>query len=149
MATDIAIAKVFQGIGAIGKGRSVWAANALERGRRIEKTLGENLGWNFPTLDKVSNGVATSIKSLDLGAASYQKGNSVLNTLKGYINKLDNFTSGTWGGQTVTEGVSYTSKSLELAVQTGKGSESQWTQIADAIKYAQDKNINVTIRFIK
>jgi RHS repeat-associated protein len=149
MATDIAIGKVFQGLGALGKGESVWMANALERGRRIEKTLGENLGWNFPTIDKVKDGVATSIKSLDLTAGTYQKGNNVLNTLKGYINKLDNFTSATWGGQTVTEGVSYTSKSLELAVQTGKGTESQWSQIGDAIKYAQDKNINVTIRFIK
>ncbi|WP_347053585.1 DUF6443 domain-containing protein [Flavobacterium olei] len=149
MATDIAIGKVFQGFGALSKGRNVWMANAFERGRRIETMLGENLGWNFPTIDKIKDGVATSIKSMDLTAGTYQKGNSVLNTLKGYINKLDDFTSATWGGQTVTEGVTYTSKSLELAVQTGKGTESQWSQIADAIKYAQDKNINVTIRFIK
>nr|WP_315143870.1 DUF6443 domain-containing protein [uncultured Flavobacterium sp.] len=149
MATDVAIGKVFQGFGALSKGRNVWMANAFERGRRIETMLGENLGWNFPTIDKIKDGVATSIKSMDLTAGTYQKGNSVLNTLKGYINKLDGFTSATWGGQTVTEGVTYTSKSLELAVQTGKGSESQWSQIADAIKYAQDKNINVTIRFIK
>jgi RHS repeat-associated protein len=149
MAMDIAVAKVFQGVGMLAKGESVWMANALERGRRIEKTLGENLGWNFPTIDKVGNGIATSIKSLDLTASSYQKGNSVFNTLKGYINKLDSFGTKTWGGQTITEGVDYTSKSLELALQTGKGTESQWSQINQAIQYALDKDINVTIKFIK
>jgi len=53
------------------------------------------------------------------------------------------------GGTTVTQGESYTSKALELAVQTGKGSESQWNQISQAINYALEKDINVTIRFIK
>ncbi|MBP4139800.1 hypothetical protein J3495_17130 [Flavobacterium sp. P7388] len=111
--------------------------------------LGENLGWNFPTIDKIKDGVATSIKSLDLTAGSYQKGNSVYNTLKGYINKLADFTSAEVGGVKVVQGETYTSKVLELAVQTGKGTESQWSQIGDAIKYAQDNNVNVTIRFIK
>ncbi|WP_236025495.1 DUF6443 domain-containing protein [Flavobacterium geliluteum] len=149
MATDVAMGKVFQGFRALRKGESVWMANAFERGRRIETMLGENLGWNFPTIDKIKDGVATSIKSLDLTAGSYQKGNSVYNTLKGYINKLADFTSAEVGGVKVVQGETYTSKVLELAVQTGKGTESQWSQIGDAIKYAQDNNVNVTIRFIK
>ncbi len=53
------------------------------------------------------------------------------------------------GGTAVTQGESYTSKALELAVQSGKGSESQWNQISQAINYALEKDINVTIRFIK
>ena len=149
MAMDIAVAKIFQGVGMLAKGESVWALNAIERGRRIETMLGENLGWNFPIIDKIKDGVATSIKSLDLGASSYQKGNNVFNTLKGYINKLADFTSAEVGGVKVTQGETYTSKVLELAVQTGKGTESQWNQINNAIQYALDKNINVTIKFIK
>lgn len=146
------------GLTAIGKfaqfakvGESVWAMNALSRGRKIEQFLGANMSWakNFPTIDKIVDGVATSIKSMDLTAASYQKGNSVLNTLKGYVDDLAKFTSKEWGGTAVTQGESYTSKALELAVQTGKGTEAQWSQINQAINYALDKNINVTIRFIK
>ncbi|TRX35928.1 hypothetical protein FNW21_14325 [Flavobacterium restrictum] len=86
---------------------------------------------------------------MDLTATSYQKGNSVLNTLKGYVDSLSSFSSKTWGGTAVTQGESYTSKALELAVQSGKGSEAQWGQINQAIQYALDKDINVTIRFIK
>lgn len=151
MATDIAIGKIIQGVGALRAGESVWSLNALQRGRAIENMLGADASWarNFPTIDKIENGVATSIKSMDLTASSYQKGNSVLNTLKGYVDSLSSFSSKTWGGTRVIEGQSYTSKALELAVQTGKGSESQWSQINQAIKYAQDNNINVTIRFIK
>ncbi|NCQ15930.1 MAG: hypothetical protein GW810_14250 [Flavobacteriales bacterium] len=85
---------------------------------------------------------------MDLNAKSYQKGNSVFNTLKGYVDKLDNFTSQSWAGVDVVQGESYTSKTLELAVQTGKGTESQWSQIGDAIQYAMDREINVTIKFI-
>lgn len=73
----------------------------------------------------------------------------MLNTLKGYIDDLAKFTNAEWGGTTVTQGESYTSKVLELAVQTGKGTESQWSQINQAIKYAIKNDINVIIKFIK
>lgn len=152
MAMDIGAARAFGALGKLGsEARSVWASGAIERGRAIEKMLGAASDWasNFPVIDKVVGGVATSIKSLDLTAKSYQKGNSVLNTLKGYINKLDKFEGATWGGTTIEKGTDYTSKALELAVQTGKGSESQWNQINEAVQYALDKNINVTIKFIK
>lgn len=81
--------------------------------------------------------------------SSYQKGNTVLNTLKGYIDDLAGFTGARWENTIVTQGESYTSKVLELAVQTGKGTESQWSQINQAIKYAMKTDINVTIKFIK
>lgn len=44
----------------------------LERGDIIDKAMGNNLGHNFPTIDKVENGVVTSVKSRDLGAKTYQ-----------------------------------------------------------------------------
>ncbi|MBM6497971.1 hypothetical protein H9X54_001460 [Flavobacterium macrobrachii] len=86
---------------------------------------------------------------MDLTASSYQKGNSVFNTLKGYIDDLASFTNTTWGNTTVTQGKDYTSKALELAVQTGKGSESQWSQIQQAINYALDNDISIVLRFIE
>ncbi len=133
------------------KGESVWKMNPLLRGRQIEQMLGANTSWasNFPTIDKIVDGVATSIKSMDLTASSYQKGNTVLNTLKGYIDDLAKFKDANWSGTRVIEGKTYTSKALELAVQTGKGTESQWSQISQAINYAIENNINVTLRFIK
>lgn len=151
MAMEAGGALALRGASTFFKGESVWAMNALQRGRRIEEMLGANPLWpkNFPTIDKVVDGVATSIKSMDLTAKSYQKGNAVLNTLKGYVDDLAKFTSESWGGTAVSKGETYTSKALELAVQTGKGSEGQWNQINQAIEYALKKDINVTIKFIK
>ncbi|RLJ99610.1 DUF6443 domain-containing protein [Tenacibaculum discolor] len=138
------------------KAESVWNLNRFARGRAIENILGANTRWarNFPVIDKLENGVATSIKSLDLGAKSYQQGNRVFNTLKGYINKLDNFKGASWGNMAkgtfadVQQGRDFTSKALELAVERGAGSTKQWEQIQKAVNYALDKDINVTIRFI-
>lgn len=79
----------------------------------------------------------------------YQGKNAVYNTLKGYIDKLARFTNARQGTLSVKEGTSYTSKTLELAVQTGKGSTDQWGQINRAIKYGLDNDINITIRVIR
>lgn len=49
-----------------------WEKPPLERGDIIDKAMGNNLGHNFPTIDKVENGVVTSVKSRDLGAKTYQ-----------------------------------------------------------------------------
>ncbi|SCL34140.1 RHS repeat-associated core domain-containing protein [Micromonospora pallida] len=46
---------------------SAWKLNQFARGLAIEAKLGGNLPKNFPTIDKFANGVATSIKSMDLG----------------------------------------------------------------------------------
>lgn len=128
---------------------SVWGANALQRGLAIEKMLGGNLPANFPVIDKLENGIATSIKSIDVTLSSYNKGNGLLNTLNGYINKLSNFTSGTHSGFTVEQGVNFTSKSLEVAIQPGKASLSQWEQIAQAMKNAKEVGIDFKLQFIK
>lgn len=135
--------------------KSVWTLDKFERGRVIERMLGAAADWpsNFPVIDKIvkgaKGGIATSIKSLDLTASSYKDGDRVFKTLKGYIDKLDNFGSRTWGKTVVERGVDYTSKALEVAVQTGKGSKEQWKQIEQAVQYALDKDIELTIKFIR
>ena len=65
--------------------KSVWSLPWLERGLIIEEQLGKNLKGNFPVIDKFLNGVATSIKSIDLNAKSYQNGKVLFSTLKRYI----------------------------------------------------------------
>jgi RHS repeat-associated protein len=129
-------------------GKSVWSLNALERGLSIEKSLGGNLPKNFPVIDKLQNGVATSIKSVDLTAKTYNKGNGLLNTLTGYVNKLSNFTQGQRGNFTVLEGVDFTRKTLDVAIQPGRATAQQWEQIGKAMKYAKSQGIEFIIRFI-
>ena len=129
-------------------GQSVWSMNPLKRGLEIEKSLGGNLPKNFPVIDKLKDGVATSIKSIDLTVGSYNNGNGLLNTLTGYINKLSSFTGGKRSDFIVKQGIDFTRKALEVAIQPGKATAQQWQQINKAIEYANSQNINFIIRFI-
>ncbi|MGR3313278.1 hypothetical protein [Roseovarius indicus] len=53
---------------------------------------------NFPVIDKFENGLATSIKSIDLDAATYQSGATLTGTLNGYVDKVAGFQGKTWAG---------------------------------------------------
>ena len=57
----------------------------------IEKQLGQNLPQTFPTIDKFTNGVATSIKSMDLAAKGYADPSKIIQTGKGYIDEVAGF----------------------------------------------------------
>ncbi|MEZ2442811.1 DUF6443 domain-containing protein [Chitinophaga sp. RCC_12] len=150
-AWEYAGVKAAKGIGylASGLGRgSVWTIAPSARGFTIERILGGNLPENFPVIDKLSGGVATSIKSIDLTMPSYQKSSSLFSKLKGYINQLDNFTDARWDGVAVTQGVDYTSKTLEIAIQPGKATLDQWEAIGKAIEYGNKQGVGVKIRFL-
>ena len=131
---------------------SVWTMKAFDRGWEIEKLLG-GMGNNFPTIDKFVNGAKgfaksiTSIKSMDLGAKTYQKGNAVYNTIIKYANDLSGFKSTTWSKITVNVNSS-TQRILELALPTNV-SAAQLEQINKAIIEAGKKGIDVVIKYIK
>ncbi len=132
----------------VGKASSVWDLSPSARGFAVEAQLGGNLPKAFPVIDKFVDGVATSIKSVDLTAETYGKGNNLLNTLKGYVNKLDNFDGARFAGANVRSS-DIVSKALEVAVQPGKATVSQWEQIGKAMQYAKDNGIEFNLRFIK
>ncbi len=68
----------------------VWNLNPFRRGREIEMALSSNLHTNFPWVDKFDEltGVATSIKSTDTYAMSYQNLDNLESLWKGYVNNL-------------------------------------------------------------
>lgn len=134
--------------GAFAGAKSPWALAPSARGLTIEGMLGGNLPKAFPVIDKFVDGVATSIKSIDLTVDTYSKGNNLLNTLNGYINKLDNFTYGSREGVTIGSS-DITSKVLEVAIQSGKATLGQWEQISKAMQNAKDKGIQFNLQFIK
>lgn len=128
---------------------SVWKLPPLERGWAIERRLG---GWcnNYPVIDKFNRqtGIATSIKSMDLNAKSYQKAGSVFNKLKGYIDKLHRFKGSGWKDSKVL-GADISGKELELVLPNGSGTKAQWEQIHQAIDYGMRQNINISIKFMR
>lgn len=68
--------------------KDTWNADtAFERGNIIDKALGNNTGHNYPKIDHFDSetGNATSVKSLDTGAKSYQSYGQLHSKLNSYI----------------------------------------------------------------
>jgi len=123
---------------------AVWALKPLERGVAIENALGRNLPGNFPVIDRFANGIATSIKSLDLGAKTYQSLSTLSRTVTGYVDKVASFAGRTWGGASV-KGAEIQGRALELAIPMGGGSPAQHAALQAVVKYAQSVGVRVTI----
>lgn len=91
-----------------------WAA----RGRYFEERLGRTLHVNFPVIDKIPDGVATSIKSIDLKAATYQDAARLTGRLQKYVNEVSEFVGGQMG-KDVVEFFDIKARALSLAVPRG------------------------------
>ena len=127
--------------------RSVWQLLPWERGRVIEGTLGKSpeLVENFPVIDRFENGVATSIKSLDLNAATYQDTTRLASTVTRYLNTLAQWNGQTrpWGGFQILPSEIQT-KVLELAVPPGS-SPSQWRTLIQLQQAAAELDVKFDI----
>lgn len=131
-------------------GNSLWKIAPLERGFVYEKMLnlkGAFKSSNFPVIDAFYKGVATSIKTLDVKAASYLKTNAVYNKLVKYADDLYKFEGKEWAGERVV-GDQITSRVLEVGIPRG-ATKSQVTQINNAIKYAENQGIKMNVRIVK
>jgi hypothetical protein len=131
-------------------GGSLWKLAPLERGFVYESMMnlkGAMKSSNFPKIDAFYKGVATSIKTLDLGAKSYLKNNAVFNKLTGYVDDLAGFNGATWGDD-VVRGSDITKRVLEVGIPRG-ASSSQVQQINNAVKYGAEKGVKVNVRVVE
>jgi len=120
---------------------SVWTLSPFERGVAIENQLGHNLPRNFPVIDRFENGVATSIKSMDLSATTYQSIPAMERTLTGYIDKVAGFNGRTWAGVTVNN---VSSRALELAIPVAR-TVAQQGALVRAVQYAHSVGVNMRV----
>src|SRR5690606_25861974 len=95
-----------------------------------------NLPRNFPTVDRFLNGVATSIKSVDLRLASFQNIGHLSRTVQGYVTKLSQFNGRVWAGRAVLE-QDITSRQLLLAIPPG-ASQAQMAELLRLQRWAYD-----------
>ena len=122
-----------------------WNELPTSRGIIIDRMEGNNnLGHNFPVIDRLENRVITSIKSRDLSAESYLTGKRLEYTIKSDINKLINFEKGGMNGTEITPD-DYSFKCLEVVVPNVTLNESQINCINNAIEYGKLNNIIVKI----
>ena len=67
-----------------------------KRRRRRRRWRFTNLPRNYPVIDRFVRGVGTSIKSLDLRAATYKNPAALARTLERYVDKVAGFTGRNW-----------------------------------------------------
>ena len=88
----------------------VWKLGWGLRGQKINEVFGDpTFPSNYPVIDKIPNGVATSVKSIDLNAATYQNEASLANRLKKIVDDVREFDGADWG-------------ELKIVIQTSKSS---------------------------
>jgi hypothetical protein len=80
--------------------------------------LGRTLHKNFPVIDKIPDGIATSIKSIDLRAACYQNRTTLIKRLSEYAGEVSEFVGGKLGNDVVKPS-EIRRRALEVAIPRG------------------------------
>lgn len=120
----------------------------IARGNAIEailaKAFGGALPRAFPVIDRFKDGVATSVKSLDLSSATYQNAANLTSRLKGHVDSLARFRGATHGQTTIVER-QITKRVLEVVIQKGTMTDTQTKALHKAINYARANGVEVKI----
>jgi RHS repeat-associated protein len=129
--------------------QSVWQMNPLDRGVAIENMLGRTpqLTQNFPVIDRFQNGIAASIKSIDLMARSYQNISQLTRTVQGYVNTLANWQGARWGGVTI-QANQITGRELILAIPPN-ASQAQLQALQQLQQWALNQGVTLTLTTVK
>jgi hypothetical protein len=119
--------------GAVATARSqAWQLGWAARGRFFEEQLGRTLHPNFPVIDRFVDGVATSIKSIDLNAAVYQDAARLAYRLNKYIEDVAEFEGTEWSGYEINES-QIMRRALSLAIPKDSMSATQ-REVIEAIR---------------
>ncbi|HVJ53567.1 MAG TPA: hypothetical protein VM689_13955 [Aliidongia sp.] len=125
-----------------------WELGWGKRGEIIEKRLGKNLPQFFPTIDRFTpDGIATSIKSLDLRGASYQNPQRLLQRITTYLKSVAEFEGASFGDRPI-RAQEIRGRELCLAVPNISPTAAQKVAFARALEIAVQLNVKFTlIRF--
>ncbi|WP_242835647.1 pilus assembly protein TadE [Ruminiclostridium josui] len=122
----------------------VWDLENIKRGREIRRLQGANLPFNFPVISKYDNGIATSIKSLNLDELYYHNTDNLQSKVKGYIKKLQEFNGGKRGSVTI-DGSQIYKKELILVVPETNITSAQLQTLNKCIDIAEENGIRLKI----
>ena len=123
---------------------SPWLLAPFPRGLAIEKIVATDLlPPGFPRVDvwNPSAGIVTSIKSIDLGATTYQSMARLKSLLNGYVRKLDEFNGAAFNGARIRPG-DIKDKVLHVVIPEGASAE-QLAILKEVAAKAAEKDIEV------
>jgi hypothetical protein len=98
--------------------------------------LGRTLHENFPVIDKIPDGIATSIKSIDLSAATHQNATRLTGRLVKYVNQVSEFVEGQLGEDVVLPS-DIKGRALSVAVPKGSITAMQKAVIEHVRRWAR------------
>lgn len=127
----------------------LWSLSNFQRGRKIQRIFGANLPFNFPVIAGFENGKAVMIKSMDLTAESYQKGDHALDALMGYVEELAGYggQEKPWGGSgTVIRKKDIREKELLLVIPENKLSDANEKLLSDMSGIARSRGISLVVK---
>jgi hypothetical protein len=117
-------------------GQGVWSLGPAARGVKIEQMLGHNVPSSFPKIDvwDSATGTATSIKSVDLAAQTYQDASTLGKVLNTYVDNVAGFQGDRWGGLTI-EASQIQNRALTVAIPDVAATYDQWTALYNTYQY--------------
>ena len=103
----------------------VWKLGWGLRGTEINELFGDpTFPSNYPVIDKIPNGVATSVKSIDLNAATYQNEASLAYRLNKFVDDVREFNGADWGDKNIRD-TDIDSRAVQVIVPRGSITEAQ------------------------
>ena len=128
--------------------RSVWNLGNHARGEAIERLIlarPRTLPWNYPVIDDFAGGIAHSIKSIDLTAAS-RGASSVKSLIRGAARDLDEFVPRNWGTARLAN-QPVNGRLLTVAFERGASDRVQAKALAEIASEIGDNFPNVRLVF--
>ncbi len=148
---DFLNAVVLAGAGLLAAGTAadepspIWKLGWAKRGQMTNEKFGDpTFPDNYPIIDQISNGIATSVKSIDLNAATYRNDISLANRLLQYVEGVRNFDGADWGDLDIQAG-QITGRAIQLIVPKGSMTAAQRTIIDQVREIAKRSNRPVDI----
>ena len=123
---------------------AVWKLGWAARGAAIHEALGADLPFGFKTIDNFSNGLATSIKSIDLRGATYQDTQRLFGRISRHVDDLADFDGGELGDIFI-ESSNITARTLKLATPKVDVTLAQRVAIDAATDYAKSRGITLLL----
>ncbi len=121
----------------------IWDLPLFPRGEAIEKLLEQNLPRTFPVIDRWENGVAASIKSMNLHTKTYQDPAGILPLGRRYVDKVANFRGAIMRDFDI-RAEHITERVLRLAVPPG-GTKAQQSALRSLVEYGTQHNVRVEV----
>ena len=131
-------------VAAVETASAAWEPGWAARGLYFSEQLGADLPATFRTIDSFSNGIATSIKSIDLSAATYQDAARLTYRLNDYIGKLAMY-EGSKMGDIAIGSSEISGRVLSVAIPKGSMTAAQRAVIEAARTRAHAFGVDLTI----